>query len=279
MEDKNFTQKIQWCAIGDSFTYLNDHLDETLYRLHKGYLTRIQEKLPELELLNIGINGSTFDDWVGQPIPEADLYTVLLGTNDWHRPFPMGLRGDFSARTRGTILGNLGILLDHIREASPEALILVANPVERGDFVYLLDPENNAAGSYAPENGLFLKDLAAEILACCASEDIAVLDLNTLSGFTQQSVVRFKRVRSGDHYEDLAYPHFVGIPYDPKEDEYPYPPEAAALTYDGLHPSDEGAQIIADLFADALQKLLYGPDETSDRVRRFREKHRPARPR
>ena len=42
---------IRWCAIGDSFTYLNDHLDETLFRLHKGYLTRIQEKLPQLSLL------------------------------------------------------------------------------------------------------------------------------------------------------------------------------------------------------------------------------------
>ena len=41
-------QVIRWCAIGDSFTYLNDHLDETLFRLKKGYLTRILDKLPDL---------------------------------------------------------------------------------------------------------------------------------------------------------------------------------------------------------------------------------------
>ena len=72
-------QVIRWCAIGDSFTYLNDHLDETLFRLKKGYLTRILDKLPDLplELNNIGINGSTFQDWVSQPIPEADVYTIL----------------------------------------------------------------------------------------------------------------------------------------------------------------------------------------------------------
>lgn len=41
---------MKWAAIGDSFTYLNNHLDETGYRVSKGYLTRIQERIPELEL-------------------------------------------------------------------------------------------------------------------------------------------------------------------------------------------------------------------------------------
>ena len=101
--------EIRWCAIGDSFTYLNDHLDETGYRVTKGYLSRIREKIPELKLNNIGINGSTFQDWIAQKIPEADLYTVLLGTNDWHWGTPLGSEADFSGRTAGTILGNLGI--------------------------------------------------------------------------------------------------------------------------------------------------------------------------
>ena len=44
---------ITWCAIGDSFTYLNDHLDETCYRLKKGYLTRILENDGREEILTI----------------------------------------------------------------------------------------------------------------------------------------------------------------------------------------------------------------------------------
>ena len=48
----------------------------------------------------------------------------------------------------------------------------------------------------------------------------------------------------------------MGVPFNPKTDEYPYPPEAIRLTYDGLHPSDEGAQILADLFVQALQRLI-----------------------
>ena len=29
-----------------------------------------------------------------------------------------------------------------------------------------------------------------------------------------------------------------------------------ALTYDGLHPSDEGCQILANLFAETIRKLI-----------------------
>ena len=191
-------KEIRWCAIGDSFTYLNDHLDETGYRVSKGYLTRILEKVPGLRLDNIGINGSTLLDWASQPIPEADLYTVLLGTNDWHHEVPAGSKADFRARTAGTILGSLGILLDHIREAAPGARIIAGNPVERADFVYLWDPENNAQGSYAPEQGQTLSCISAAILKCCGLEGIATVNCHDLSGFTPENAVRFKHVRRGD---------------------------------------------------------------------------------
>ena len=249
---------IDWCAVGDSFTYLNDHLDETCFRLHKGYLTRILEKLPEypIRLNNIGINGSTFQDWINEPIPNADLYTVLLGTNDWHRPFPKGDWKDLRERTPGTILGNLGILLDHIRQASPRAVIVAGNPVERADFVYLLDPENNAPGSYRPENGLWLKDLSGEILEAYRAEGVHAVDLWGKSGFVQEKLIRFKRVKHGGVYLDLPYPDYIGVPFHPGEDAYPYPEEAIALTYDGLHPSDEGADILAGLFAGKIREAF-----------------------
>ena len=40
------------------------------------------------------------------------------------------------------------------------------------------------------------------------------------------------------------------------EDEYPYPPEAADFTYDGLHPSDKGNEVIASLLAARLKMLM-----------------------
>ncbi len=246
----------EWTAIGDSFTYLNDHPDETGYRVSRGYLSRIADRIPELRLHNAGINGSTFADWIRQPIPKADLYTVLLGTNDWHVGFPLGDDDDFRNRKEGTILGHLGILLDHIREANPDAKIVAGNPVERADFVYLLDPANNAPGSYVPEHGQKLSDVAAAILRCWEAGGAEAVNCHDLSGFDQERLVRFKRVRQDGGYADLPYPEYIGKLFRPGEDEYPYPPEAAALTYDGLHPSDEGCRILADLFADRIEKIL-----------------------
>ena len=56
-------EEIKWCAIGDSFTYLNDHLDETDNRVEKGYLTRTCEYFSNLSVINIGMNGSSTPDW------------------------------------------------------------------------------------------------------------------------------------------------------------------------------------------------------------------------
>lgn len=48
----------------------------------------------------------------------------------------------------------------------------------------------------------------------------------------------------------------VDIPYDWKRDPYPYPVEAVGMTFDGLHPSDEGNEAIAKLLAEKLQEIL-----------------------
>lgn len=245
-----------WCAIGDSFTYLNDHLDETGNIVARGYLSRALDKLPPLCLRNLGINGSTTRDWLTAPLAPADVYTILLGTNDWHQGIPLGDRAAFRDGAPGTILGNLGNLLGRLRALSPQARVLVCNPVERADFVYLFDPYNNAPGSYAPEHGQTLAGIARGICDACRAEGVPALDLHGRSGITPENAVRFKRVRTADGVRDLPYPDYAGLPFDPEKDPYPYPPEARALTYDGLHPTDEGNEILAALLAEALRPLL-----------------------
>ena len=43
----SYTHKeLSWVAIGDSITYLNEHVDETGNRITKGYMTRVVERLP-----------------------------------------------------------------------------------------------------------------------------------------------------------------------------------------------------------------------------------------
>src|ERR1700743_3155674 len=72
---------IVWVAIGDSITYLNDHLDETGNRVTKGYLTRVAGALPNLHYVNQGHNGWKASDIAGQieslGLIKADVYTVF----------------------------------------------------------------------------------------------------------------------------------------------------------------------------------------------------------
>ena len=246
----------KWCAIGDSFTYLNDHLDETGYRLHKGYVTRTAEKLEpvmgKIRVDNRGINGAATEEFLDACFEPADFYTILLGTNDWfsHR-IPCGTKEDFDAKRAGTILGNLGCILANIRGVSSSP-VFVMNPVERSDFIYILDHHHIDHGSYAPEAGQKLSDIAAAIYSCVHGEDVHTINLHDKSGFTLENVVKFQRKRVDGVETDLPYPDYISVPYDPDKDEYPYPPEAISMTYDGLHPSDEGAEIIAGILADAV---------------------------
>ena len=247
---------LRWCAIGDSFTYLNDHPEETGYRVTEGYISRTRRKTGAFSVINLGKNGSATPDWLEEKFPEAELYTVLLGTNDWHRGVPLGTQEDFEAKKEGSILGNLSVILEHIRQAGPEGKIIVMNPVERGDFVYILDPLNHAHGSYAPDQGQMLCDIAEGIRNACESAGIPFLDLHGLSGFAPETAVRFKRVKTAEGYRELPWPAYIDVPVDYENDDYPYPPEAADYTYDGLHPSDKGNEAIACLLAEKIREVL-----------------------
>ena len=59
------------------------------------------------------------------------------------------------------------------------------------------------------------------------------------SGITVENAVKFKRLKDTvtGSYQNFTYPGYIGIPFHPGEDEYPYPLEAIGYTYDGLHPS------------------------------------------
>src|SRR5690349_7491652 len=100
----SFTQKkITWVAIGDSITYLNDHLDETGNRVTKGYMARVVEKLPGIHYINQGHNGWTSggiaDNIDKLGLIPADIYSVFLGTNDWWQGRPIGTLADYQDNT------------------------------------------------------------------------------------------------------------------------------------------------------------------------------------
>ena len=258
----SFTHKeLTWVAIGDSITYLNEHPNETGNRITKGYMTRVVEQLSYIHYVNQGHNG-----WTAARIAsaietlglvKADVFSVFLGTNDWWSGRPIGRLQDYQQNTGdGTLYGSFRIIIDKLRHLNPQAHIILVTPMQRADFVYLLNPKNNAYGSYKPKNGQSLEAFANAIDSIGRYEQLPVVDLYHLKGLQLNKLVRYKRLkdpRTGV-YTNYKYPNFIDVPFNPETDEYPYPAGAIDKTYDGLHPSDKGYALISRSLVKVLKK-------------------------
>jgi lysophospholipase L1-like esterase len=248
------SRKITWVAIGDSITYLNDHPDETGNRLTKGYMTQLTNKFSNVQYINQGHNGWTAVKIAEQietiDLVKADVYTVFLGTNDWWQGKAIGTLDDYKQNTgSGTLYGSFKIIINKLKLLNKKSKIILITPLPRGDFVYINSYKNTAHGSYLPKNGQDLEQFANAIISIGEFEKIPVVDLYHDSGFNQENIVNFKLLKDSTtgEYKEYNYPDFVGVPFNPQIDEYPYPVEAINMTYDGLHPSDKGNKVITDL--------------------------------
>lgn len=261
----SFTAKeITWVAIGDSITYLNDHPNETGNRITKGYMTQVVEKIPGMKFINKGFNGWTAlriaTDIEKLGLPQADVYTVFLGTNDWWHGKPLGTMDDYTHDTGpSTIHGAFRVIINKLRSLNSKASIVLITPMKRVDFVYINNPRNNAYGSYREKNGLQLEAVSNAIVAIAKQEGIHVVDLFHTKGLDHKQLVNYKRLKdpSTGQYRNYTYPDYIDVPYDPLKDEYPYPVDAINVTYDGLHPSDKGYSIISASLLKTFRKLGY----------------------
>lgn len=254
-------KQITWIAIGDSITYLNDHKDETGNRVAKGYMTRVVERLPYMNYINEGHNGWTSGRMASEieklKLVKADVYTIFLGTNDWWRSRTLGTLDDYRSDTsKTTVFGSFRTIINKVRSLNKKARIILITPMQRGDFVYLNNTKNTAYGSYREKNGRSLAQFANAVVSIGQYENITVVDLYNKSGITQENMVKFKRLKdpATGEYKNYKYPDFIDVPYDPETDEYPYPIDAIDMTYDGLHPSDKGYDIIANMIMEAIKR-------------------------
>lgn len=254
-------RELTWVAIGDSITYLNDHPDETGNRITKGYMSRISEKFKGLKYINQGHNGWRSTDIAERieslGIVKADFYTIFLGTNDWWSEKPVGTIADYKKGNGfGTLNGSFRIIIDKIRSLNKDAKIVLMTPMQRNDFVYLFEQQNNAYGSYKLKNGVSLEAYANAIISIGKEEKIEVVDLYHEPKLDLKLATHFKRLKnpSTGEYQNYKYPDWTQIPFQPT-DEYPYPVESINTTYDGLHPSDKGYEIITEKLVKAFRKL------------------------
>lgn len=255
----SYVRPTKWVAIGDSITYLNDHAGETGNRITKGYMSLISDRHSDIHFVNKGFNGWTSCGIANKietlGLEPAAVYTIFLGTNDWWQGKPIGTLADYKNNTGDTTInGAFRIIVNKLRVLNRKARIILITPLQRGDFVYINDMKNNAFGSYRDKNGQTLQQVAQAIEDIGAYEKIPVVDLYNDSGITLNNMVAFKRLKDPGTGipRNYKYPDYVGIPFNSETDEYPYPPEAIDMTYDGLHPSDKGYRVIADM----LEKVI-----------------------
>ena len=254
-------QKTTWVAIGDSITYLNEHTNETGNRITKGYMTRVVEQLPDIEYINKGYNGWT-SGRIAEKIEElnlvnADVYSVFLGTNDWWSGRPLGTFSDYQNNTGNTtVYGSFRLIINKLRNLNKDAKIILITPMQRADFVYIANMKNNAYGSYKEKKGQTLAQFAEAINIIGKFEHISVVDLYNTNRLKVKKLVKFKRLKDPKTgtYKNFKYPSFIDVPFNPEADDYPYPIEAINMTYDGLHPSDKGYEVIAKMLVKELKK-------------------------
>jgi lysophospholipase L1-like esterase len=118
--------------------------------------------------------------------------------------------------------------------------------------------KNAAYGSYKEKNGQTLEQFADAIKTIAKSESVELVDLYHKSGMTIKNLVKYKRLKdpkTAGAYRNYSYPDYIGIPFNPETDEYPYPLEAVDMTYDGLHPSDKGYEVIAGMLVKVMKRF------------------------
>jgi lysophospholipase L1-like esterase len=258
----SFKQKeLTWVAIGDSITYLNNHPDETGDRVKKGYLDRVADLLPNVHYINQGYNGWTViriaRNIDSLRLGSADVFSIFLGTNDWWAGNDPGTLNDYINNTGNkTVYGAFRTIINKLRSLNPKATIIMVTPMQRADFVYIGGMKNNAFGSYKEKNGRMLSDFVRVVTGIAKHEHFKVVDLYHAKGMAIKDMVAFKRLKdpATGQYKNYTYPDYIKIPFNPDTDEYPYPVEAIGVTYDGLHPSDKGNEMIAKMLVKVMPK-------------------------
>ena len=127
----------------------------------------------------------------------------------------------------------------------------------RADFVYINGSKNNAWGSYKAKDGQTLEQVSDAVIAIGRQEHLKVVDLYHEKSLAAPYLVHYKHLqdpKTGE-YHNYPYPDYTTIPFDPAQSEYAYPDDAIEMTYDGLHPSNQGCAVIAKKLVKVLKKI------------------------
>lgn len=237
-------KKLKYCALGDSITY---GFIPRNYPGHPGqlksYAALTAEKL-NLELENHGISDSTIANLqentpmcirYTQMSDDADIITVMGGTNDVRQGVPLGKMSD---RCNTTFYGALhtlcqGLYTKYITQGditqNTHKKIIILTPIKLLDATKSHLPntvENNAQALYQWDEWITaIKEVGAYY-------SFPVFDMHNLSGINPH----LSRTIKGTHTE------YNGN-YNP-------------FITDGTHPTQEGAELMANALTAFIKGLL-----------------------
>lgn len=237
IESKNYWKGKKYCALGDSITYgLIPANSLNANGQLKSYAKLTAEKL-QMSFVNYGISGSTVTNSIKNPMcrrftdmaNDADLITVMGGTNDVRNGLTLGTMSD---RTENTFYGALHILLGGLYK---KYMIDQGTAIGKNKTIVVMTPIKNLLSSASSRGGTGtlrnMDDWVEAIKKVSDYYSLPCLDMYSMSGINPHLNQTIQGVETG----------FTGF-YNP-------------YITDGIHPTQEGAEMMANILVGFLQTL------------------------
>ena len=143
-------------------------------------------------------------------IPESDIITIYMGTNDYGHETPMGTIDDAEDIS---FYGALNVIISGIRQAQPDAQLVWITPTHRYGFGTSKMLGTKFTYDYLPNGrGYSLEDYVDAIKDVCAKYSVPVIDLFNLSGMDPSlSEVRTQYMPDGLHPNAAGHEKIAAI--------------------------------------------------------------------
>jgi len=156
-----------------------------------------------------GAENSPLIDRFGD-IPEADLISIFMGTNDYGHDTPLGTIDD---KTDVSFYGALNVIIPALLEKYPDATIVFITPMHR--YGYGTNSGTGKAHTYdsVPNGaGHTLEDYANAIKAVCEKYSVDVIDLYELCDLDPSlDMTREQYMEDGLHPNALGHNYIANI--------------------------------------------------------------------
>lgn len=151
-------------------------------------------------------------------IPEADLITIFMGTNDYGHDTPLGTIDD---TTDVSFYGALNVIIPALQAKYPDAKIVFITPIHRYGFgVNSATGEMHTFDSVPNGAGYILEDYVNAIKTVCEKYNVSLIDL------------------------------YTELELDPSSEE-----TREYYMEDGLHPNTAGHRLISEYLGHAIELL------------------------